>query len=50
MASLNQFSLDNLFQLLNALDRDMEITIKLKAANTAAGVRVIMETVGSQLS
>lgn len=40
---LSQFSLDHLFQLLNALDRDVEITIKPKSADEIAGVRVIME-------
>ncbi len=40
---LSQFSLDELFLLLNALDKDIEIIIKPKADQTKGKVRVLIE-------
>lgn len=40
---LSQFFLDELFLLLNALDKDVEIVIKTKTDQTKGNVRVLIE-------
>ena len=41
---LSMFSLDHLFEFLNALDRDVEIIIKPKAEEAPATTHVLMAT------
>ena len=40
---LSQFSLEDLFHILNALDKDVEIILKSKVDTQAAKIRVLME-------